>query len=662
MKVLKFVSQRVIYLLLLSIIAIFAFILANLSTTVEVLCKQMVHKSLVSVNFELDNYFNPIKEDLIVTVEAHQNRAFYPNDFKDFNQEFEALIANKPHVSSILLATSEGDEYMILDADSCWVTRSTFKGSLDSLPSKYFWSKRTEKEVYHHIKYDNAYDPRERPWYKNAISQPLKSLHWTEPYTFFTTKEPGITISTAWQNKDEDRKMVTAFDVLLSNISDFTSTMEISDNGFVFVLTNDGKVIGLPANNGFETKKEFLPNLLKPYKDLGIDPINQAMAVYHDGLETDTSFRFEANNEHWWGDVEEYKIGENENEQFIVGVVVPESDFVGTVIESRNFIIIGFIVIFIITIFLIKVYRDKHKSNNQLKEQQAEIMQKNSMLKSANQEITEAKMEIEEKSNEILDSINYAKRIQTAILPPPSYWAKNLPESFVLYIPKDIVAGDFYWMDVIDNEVLFAAADCTGHGVPGAMVSVVCHNALNRVVHEFGMHQPAEILDEVTDLVIETFERADHEVKDGMDISLCGLTLDTMQLEFAGAHNPLWLIRDGNAAYEGMKLSLELNGKSLYEIKADKQPVGKFEHRTPFTYNKIQVQKGDTIYLSSDGFPDQFGGDKGKKLKTKAFKKLLIELCDHDIKDQKEMLRKAFFEWKGEFEQLDDVCVIGVKV
>jgi serine phosphatase RsbU (regulator of sigma subunit) len=374
----------------------------------------------------------------------------------------------------------------------------------------------------------------------------------------------------------------------------------------------------------------------------------------------DSTFNFSSEGETWWGAVQKYNI--SDEQILLVGVAVPESDFVEEIKHSQDVIIIGFILVLFFTVYILKSYRDKNKANDKLIEQQAEILEKNSLLKNANDEISMAKNEIEEKSHEILDSINYAKRIQTAILPPPSYWNNQLTESFVLYIPKDIVAGDFYWMETIGNEVLFAAADCTGHGVPGAMVSVVCHNALNRVVREFGMHQPAEILDKVTDLVIETFERSDHEVKDGMDICLVGLTLDTMQLEYAGAHNPLWLIREGNKEYEGLSLNLELDGKSLYEIKADKQPVGKFAYRKKFTYNKIDLQKGDVIYLSTDGFPDQFGGSKGKKLKSKAFKNLLVDLSSKDIAEQKQILENSFTEWMGDFEQLDDVCVIGVKI
>ena len=653
MGALKFISQRIIYLLLLSVIAIFAFILANLSETVEVLCKQMVHKSLISVNFELDNYFNPIKEDLIVAVETHEDRVFYPNDFRDFNKEFEALIANKPHLSSILLSTTEGDEYMIMDGDSCWITRSTFKGSVDSLPSKYFWSKEDGDSTFWHEKFNEHYDPRERPWFKQSIDKPLKSIHWTEPYTFFTSKEPGITLSTAWKNSNEDRTMVTAFDVLLSNIADFTSKMKVSDNGFVFILTDNGKTIGLPANCGFDSEKERLANLLISYEELNVDPINVAMKMFKEGMESDTSFRFESKGAYWWGDLEEYYIGEKE--KFIVGVVVPESDFVGTVIQSRNFIIIGFVVIFIITIFLIKVYRDKHKKNEILREQKAEIFRKNG-------EITLQKHEIEEKKHEILDSINYAKRIQEAILPPEIWMEDTLGDCFVMYLPKDIVAGDFYWVEPLGEKVLFAAADCTGHGVPGAMVSVVCHNALNRAVREFSLTKPADILNKVTEIVIETFKNSEEQIKDGMDISLCSFDRKNKVLEYAGAHNPLWLIRPSNLAEPDMEVSLESSGITMYEKKADKQPVAQFSHWKPFTNHVIPILDGDVFYLSSDGYPDQFGGERGKKLKSKNFKKKLMAVQHLPLREQEVIIHDAFLEWKGDFEQLDDVCVIGVRV
>ncbi|MEX1001936.1 MAG: SpoIIE family protein phosphatase [Crocinitomicaceae bacterium] len=649
-----------IYLLLLGIIGIFVFILVDLRGTVDHLSKDMVVKSLLRTDLELENFFSTVKEDLTVTAQQHSVQEFEYTDYKRLNAEFRPLVKNKRQLSSIMMATSEGDEFLILDLDTSWMFRITHNGSKDSFPDQLFWTDTEIREPHYRRKDNKRYDPRTRPWFKNAIEHKELQISWTDPYTFFTTKDPGITISTRYRDTTQNMDVVVAFDVLLTDLSAFTTEFDITENGIVFILTEDERVVGLPCKSGYDTKEKIKANVLKHYDELGNDKINQTINIWNQIENKDTVFHFNSDGETWWGAVQRYHI--SDEDKLLVGVIVPEKDFVGSVIRSGNVIIVGFILVLLFTVYILRAYREKHKKNDQLRAQKAEIEEKNLLLNSANQEITLAKHEIEEKNHEIMDSINYAKRIQTAILPPDSYWKKNLPNSFVLYLPKDVVAGDFYWMETIENEVLFAAADCTGHGVPGAMVSVVCHNAMNRVVREFGMHQPAEILDKVTDLVIETFERSDHEVKDGMDISLCGLTLDSMQLEFSGAHNPLWLVRKGNQTYEGLSLSMELGDSSLYEIKADKQPVGKFEHRDPFTYNKITVQKGDVIYLSTDGFPDQFGGDKGKKLKTKNFKKLLMDIHQKPLDEQRSVLEEEFMSWKGEFEQLDDVCVIGLRV
>ncbi len=271
--------------------------------------------------------------------------------------------------------------------------------------------------------------------------------------------------------------------------------------------------------------------------------------------------------------------------------------------------------------------------------------------------IEKAHVELEEKNKEILDSISYAKRIQSAILPPNKLVKEYLQDSFILYKPKDIVAGDFYWLETISDEnstpntqhsttILFAAADCTGHGVPGAMVSVVCNNGLNRSVREHGLTDPGKILDKTREIVVAEFEKSEEEVKDGMDIALC--SLEGNVLKYAGAHNPLWIIRSGT--------------EDIEEIKPDKQPIGKTDNPQPYTTNTINLQKGDTIYIFSDGYADQFGGEKGKKMKTTNFKKLLISIKDDNMDKQQELIDKTFEDWKGDLEQLDDVCVIGVRI
>lgn len=287
--------------------------------------------------------------------------------------------------------------------------------------------------------------------------------------------------------------------------------------------------------------------------------------------------------------------------------------------------------------------------------------------------IVSQKEAVESAHQEIKDSITYAKRIQSAILPTNKVVKEYLKESFILYKPKDVVAGDFYWMESVsssrhsgldpessqkDNEtlkdeiadtpkdvVLFAAADCTGHGVPGAMVSVVCNNALNRAVREYGLTEPGKILDKTREIVIEEFEKSDENVRDGMDIALCSLEGNT--LKYAGAHNPLWIVRNGE----------------ILETKADKQPIGRlFDKLTSYTTHTIELIKGDSIYIFSDGYADQFGGEKGKKFKTKAFRELLLSIQENSMEQQKEIINDNFENWKGELEQIDDVCVIGVRV
>jgi tetratricopeptide (TPR) repeat protein/serine phosphatase RsbU (regulator of sigma subunit) len=274
------------------------------------------------------------------------------------------------------------------------------------------------------------------------------------------------------------------------------------------------------------------------------------------------------------------------------------------------------------------------------------------------QETNRQKGLLETKNKEITDSINYAKRIQAAILPAPKIVKEYLKDSFVLYIPRDIVAGDFYWMEQIENGLIFAAADCTGHGVPGAMVSVLCNNALNRSVREYKLKDPGKILNKTREIIIHEFDKSEDNVSDGMDVSLCTLLfndtdtehLHPYQLKWAGANNPLWIIRNND----------------LIEFKPDKQPVGKYYDNKPFTSHTIEIQKGDCIYTFTDGYKDQFGGlnngDSGKKLKANRMKELLIHISNLPMEQQKQKLEDFFYEWKGDLEQVDDVCIIGVRI
>lgn len=257
------------------------------------------------------------------------------------------------------------------------------------------------------------------------------------------------------------------------------------------------------------------------------------------------------------------------------------------------------------------------------------------------------KQVIEHHQKEITDSINYAKRLQEAILPNDYLFKNLLSDSFVLYKPKDIVAGDFYWLESVGNLTFVAAADCTGHGVPGAMVSMVCSNALTRVVLEYGVTEPGEILDEVRKIVIATFEKSGMNIKDGMDISLCVFNrVKYNEVKWAGANNPLWIVDSGN----------------ITEIKADKQPIGKCDNPKPFTTHTLNLKGGSSVYLFTDGYADQFGGEKGKKFMYKRMKEIILEHSGELMLSQKMHLDVAFDNWVGGLEQVDDVCVIGIRI
>jgi len=253
---------------------------------------------------------------------------------------------------------------------------------------------------------------------------------------------------------------------------------------------------------------------------------------------------------------------------------------------------------------------------------------------------------VEEKQKEILDSITYAKRLQDAILPPLSLFKEHFSESFILYKPKDIVAGDFYWMEKLEDSILIAVADCTGHGVPGALVSVVCSTALNRAVLEFGITEPGKILDKTREIVLETFAKSDKDVKDGMDISLASINTKTLEINWAGANNPLWYITDGE----------------LHNITADKQPIGSSFGSQPFKTHHIQFKQGDLLFLFTDGYADQFGGEKGKKFKYTPLKELLLHNAMLSMSEQEQLLESTFENWKQGIEQVDDVCIMGVRL
>ncbi|MBU0763933.1 MAG: serine/threonine-protein phosphatase, partial [Bacteroidetes bacterium] len=273
-----------------------------------------------------------------------------------------------------------------------------------------------------------------------------------------------------------------------------------------------------------------------------------------------------------------------------------------------------------------------------------------------NVELAQKNVLITQQKQEITDSIHYAKRIQTGLLPPEEHVSADMPEHFVLFKPKDIVSGDFHWATKKDGYIIITAADCTGHGVPGAFMSMLGVSFLNEIVNDKGITASNEILNNLREYVISALQQTGKqgEQKDWMDMALCSLDKNNGKLQFSGANNPLYLIRNGE----------------LTETKGDKMPVAIHLKMADFTRHDIAVQPGDTFYMFSDGFADQFGGPAGKKFKYIAFKSLLLEIRELPMKEQKQRLDKAISEWMahvnrdtGEvYEQIDDICVIGIRI
>lgn len=275
------------------------------------------------------------------------------------------------------------------------------------------------------------------------------------------------------------------------------------------------------------------------------------------------------------------------------------------------------------------------------------------LIEAKEKETQEQKLLLEERHKEITDSINYAKNIQDAFMPNEDIFYRLFENSFLFFKPKDVVSGDFYWFysihngDFISSVKHIAVADCTGHGVPGALMSLICSNALNEAVVQNKIYETDEILNEARKVVKRSLKtRKFQERKDGMDISLISINFETLELWYSGANNPAWVLHEGK----------------IIELNPDKQPVGLYEVEKDFTKKYLKLVKGDIIYLFSDGYADQFGGPKGKKFKYKQLSELLLSIAYLSMSAQKEKIETAFNSWKRDLEQIDDVTVLGIKV
>jgi len=348
---------------------------------------------------------------------------------------------------------------------------------------------------------------------------------------------------------------------------------------------------------------------------------------------------------------------------------------------QRNLFVIAFVLMLILAIIVLRSYKQKKKANILLAKQKEEIIEANEELNQQNEEITAQRDEIitqkeiiEEVHHEISESINYATRLQEAILPESKILSKYLSDHFVLFKPKDKVSGDFYWWAHVENHTIITAADCTGHGVPGAFMSMLGSSFLREIVQKEYVIHTGVILRKLRKEIIKTLKQTGEmgEQKDGMDMAIISINHETNMVQFSGANNPIYIIRNANGETlnvivdvsdkKQITSSLTHNDLVLYEIKPDKMPISIYEKMDNFTTHEFKLEKGDRIYMFSDGFADQFGGHKEKKFMYKPFKRLLLENANKPMVEQKIILNKAFEDWKGSLEQIDDIVILGITI
>jgi serine phosphatase RsbU (regulator of sigma subunit) len=307
-------------------------------------------------------------------------------------------------------------------------------------------------------------------------------------------------------------------------------------------------------------------------------------------------------------------------------------------IGKQRLTIMFFIIMLVFAVILVyiiyKNYRIKREANINLEEK--------------NRLITLQRDQIVAQNKLIWDSIHYAKRIQQAILPGHENFGKVLDHFFVFYRPKDVVSGDFYWESDTGHEIIIVAADCTGHGVPGALMSMLGVTFLNDIVNNRKITRPSCILDQLRDAVINAFNQRGRreEIRDGMDIAVCNIDINSKIIQFAGANNPLVIVRDG----------------AIFHYKGDRMPVAIGDNLVSFNNHVIGLEKNDQIYVFSDGYIDQFGGKNNRKFMRRRLFDMLLEIREEPMQTQKEILSRRFDQWKGDHEQTDDVVMIGLKI
>ena len=653
------VVRNIVLLMLVGTIITMSLMLYDLQRTKEQLATSFISKPLQTISIELDGFFHPINHLTYTAMEHGSTGQFSATDIASVNSYFAPMLRQHPQISSMGIANNHGMEHDLLKATDQWLTRTInmerIKDSclwqrldITTLVADSLWQKPLEK------------DPRVRPWHVGAMKD-LGSVFWTGPYIFNTRYEPGMTAACTYKDPTlPDSLAILAFDLTLVDLSVFTDGIEVSENGKAMVLTPQLELVSIANAEQFQSADEN--TLTASLKQAPAGYYAQAIQVLEQqrgsGKEWDP-FNFELEDRTWWAQFQQFDL--DQHNHLIIGVVLPEQDMMSNVYRSQNIIYIGMGITFIFMLVMLWTH--------------LQITRANRLLSDSNSIIKQQSVMMERKNHDLLDSIHYAKKLQHAILPADDRIQELLPKSFVVFRPKDGVSGDFYWVKKQPNgELILAVGDCTGHGVPGAFMSILGMSLLSTTVFTNPLAGPGQLLTMVRRLLINKLTSDQNDTKDGMDIGLCYFNPKTDILRFAGAFFNLYVVRTKTAEWnektiadaeqQGFVCETENSTHCLFTLRGDRQPIGIYHTSgtTRFTEHVIRLLPGDNIYLSSDGLSDQFGGPSGKKFGQQRFRQLLLDIQSKPVQQQHHEVTLAFEQWRDKEFQVDDICIMGVQL
>lgn len=609
--------------------------LFHASRMMDTIRAELLNNGVEQTRRQLDGFFKPVELSLALNRDRGAAGLFDGIEEERFNRTFLPVLDRNRSVSSLLMADVGGNEHMLLWLGGGHVlSRTTTRDANEQLRSvSTEWKQEGKKLVpVGERAVKEGYQAVERPWFKGALEAPEDSIHWTEPYAFFTTRELGMTAAYRWQD-DGGRPHVIAYDVLLSDLSEFLYHARPSPKGKAFLMTRQDLLLGMTED---ARVKEGNTPFDAVMAELELPEVAKVRDTWQSLEQSEDGFAVDLEGQRWAAIMVPYRLGE---QVLKIGVLIPEEDVLGKVRFSSFMLVLGGVILLLLAAVLYWIHR-MNRSTRQVLESQNEMLSR--------------------RTRELDHSFNYAKYLQDATLPPSALIKSWFSESFVLHTPKEVVGGDLYWMEPLKQRVLFAVADCTGHGVPGALVSMACTNALDRAVRELGFTDPTDILETARQFVMEAFQRSQNGMNDGMDIALCSLSYfppgtDALhpdgavaELHYAGGNRPVWVFRQASGVME--------------VLRTDRQPVRQHGRTRPFSRHRTRLMFGDVIFLFTDGCVDQFGGAQGRKFGSNAFRELLVAVQGKPMEEQGEAIAQALQVWQGDQEQVDDRCMMGVRI